>query len=54
MDKKDRTEWLKSEVNRLEKAIFYEQMADFMDWGAYYKLKGQLVEVKRELGELAA
>ena len=43
---------IKKELERVEKALFYEQMADFMDWGAYYKLKAEKAELERQLKEI--
>ena len=45
------TEELINELDRLESAIFMEQMADFMDWSAYRRLKNEQNEVKAELKE---
>lgn len=42
-------EELKKEIERLENWIFEEEMADFMNWNLYYKLRNQLREVKEEL-----
>jgi hypothetical protein len=43
------TEELKEEIKKLEDALFYEQMADFMDWGAYHRINGKLRVLKDEL-----
>ena len=45
---------LKAEIEKIEYAMFIEQMADFMDWGAYYKLKAKKAECEKELAKLAA
>ena len=37
------------EIDRVETAIFMETMADFMNWGNYYKLKHELAELKAQL-----
>lgn len=37
------------EIDRIEGAIFMEQMADFMNWANYYKLKKELAELKAQL-----
>ncbi len=50
----NRIEELKNEIERIERAIFIEEMADFMDWGAYHDLKNRLNKAKAELKELAA
>lgn len=42
-------EELKREIERLENWIFEEEMADFLNWNLYYRLKDQLKEVKEEL-----
>ena len=51
-DKKMNANEIKKELERVEKALFYEQMADFMDWGAYYKLKAEKAELERQLKEI--
>lgn len=43
---------IRAEIEKVEKAIFYEEMADFMDWQAYYRLKSKLDSLKRQLAEL--
>ena len=45
-------EEIRAEIDRVERAIFYEQMADFMDWWKYYKLKAELDDLKRKLAEI--
>ena len=40
---------IKVRIERLENAIFMEQMADFMNWGNYYKMKNELAELKAKL-----
>ena len=37
------------EIDRIEAAIFMEQMADFMNWTNYYKLKQELAALKAQL-----
>lgn len=37
------------EIDRIEAAIFMEQMADFMNWTNYYKLKQELAKLKEQL-----
>lgn len=37
------------EIDRIETAIFMEQMADFMNWTNYYKLKQELAKLKGQL-----
>ena len=43
---------IRAKIEKVEKAIFYEQMADFMDWGAYYRLKDRKAELERQLKEI--
>ncbi len=45
-------EEIRAEIDRLEKLRFYEEMADFMNWGAYNKLTAEIKELKAELEEL--
>lgn len=45
-------EEIKARIYQVERAIFYEQMADFMDWGAYYQLKAELDGLKKKLAGL--
>lgn len=40
---------IKEKIEQVQRHIFYEQMADFMDWDAYYKLKDELYRLKEEL-----
>ena len=42
---------LLKEIERVERAIWYEQMADFMDWNAYYSLKRELSDLRKQLEE---
>lgn len=42
-------EELLKEIDRVETAIFMEQMADFMNWGNYYQLKKELATLKAQL-----
>jgi len=42
-------EELEKEIERVENAIFMEQMADFMNWGNYYRLKNELAALKAQL-----
>ena len=43
---------IKERIEKIERAIFYEEMADFMDWGAYYSLKREKTELLRKLKEI--
>ena len=43
---------IKERIEKIERAIFYEEMADFMDWGAYYRLKDEKAELLRKLKEI--
>ena len=40
-------EELEKEIERVENAIFMEQMADFMNWGNYYRLKNEYARANR-------
>ena len=40
---------IQARIEKLENAIFMEQMADFMNWGNYYKMKNELAELKAKL-----
>lgn len=42
-------EEIRNEIDRLERAIFYEEMADFLDWGKYYELKNKVAKLKAQL-----
>lgn len=42
-------EELEKEIERVEDAIFMEQMADFMNWENYYRLKKKLTALKAQL-----
>lgn len=47
-------EEIKDRLEKVENAIFYESMADFMDWNKYYKLKNEeseLREMIKKMGE---
>lgn len=43
---------IKDRLEKVENAIFMEQMADFMDWGNYYKLRDEERELKLKLKEM--
>lgn len=43
---------LKKELERVESALFYEQMADFMNWDNYYRLRARERELKEKLKEM--
>ena len=43
---------IKAEIEKVERAIFYEQMADFMNWSAYYRLRDRKAELERQLKEI--
>ena len=45
------TEEIKAEIKRLEYCLFIEEMADFMDWGAYYRIKDKIKALEKELKE---
>ena len=40
-----------TELEKIERAIFMEQMADFMNWGNYYKLRARERELKAMLAK---
>ena len=40
---------IKAELEKVEGYIFMEQMADFMNWGNYYKLRARERELKEML-----
>lgn len=43
---------IRAEIEKVERALFYEQMADFMDWTAYYELTAKKARLERELKEI--
>lgn len=43
---------IKEEIEKVKTQIFYEQMADFMDFGTYHKLNHRLHELMDELEEV--
>ena len=45
------TKEIKAEIAKLDKAIFIEQMADFMDWSNYYRLIARKEELEKILKE---
>ena len=47
-------EEIKARIEQLEKAIFMEQMADFMNWNNYHKWTVELNQLKRQLKEMRA
>ena len=47
-------EQLEIELEKVQKAIFFEQMADFMNWDSYYKLRAQERELLKRLKDLGA
>ena len=40
---------IKAEIEKVEGYIFMEQMADFMNWGNYYKLRARKAELQEML-----
>jgi hypothetical protein len=44
-------EQIEQQIEEVEKAIFFEQMADFMDWTAYNSLKNKLASLKEQLAK---
>ena len=47
-------EKIEQRIADIKYRIFIEEMADFMDWGAYYRLRGELKKAEEELAALAA
>ncbi len=45
------TEEIKAKIEKLKKALFYEEMADFMNWKNYYNLKAKIEALEKELAE---
>jgi len=43
---------IKKEIDRVETALWMCEMADFMDWGNYYKLKNELRDLREALKEV--
>ncbi len=43
---------IKERIEKIERAIFFEEMADFMDWNAYYNLKNEKADLFRKLKEI--
>ena len=44
-------EKLLQELEKVQRAIFMEQMADFMNWGNYRRLREKEEEIKKQLAE---
>lgn len=38
-----------NEIDRIETALWREEMASFMNWNKYYQLKKELAELKKML-----
>ena len=47
------TNEIKERIEKLENQIFYEQMADFINWNLYYKLTAEKRELEKQLKEMA-
>ena len=45
-------EEIKKEIEKKERALFYEEMADFMDWNAYHRLKREIRALYDQLDKL--
>lgn len=45
-------EELESKIEKIHTDIFYEEMADFMNWDAYYRLTAELRYLEGKLKEL--
>ena len=48
------TNEIKERIEKLENQIFYEQMADFMNWNLYYKLIAEKRELENQLKKMAS
>lgn len=44
-------EEIREEIKKVERAIFIEEMADFMNWSRYYQLTAKRDNLKKELAE---
>ena len=40
---------IRAEIEKVERSIFYEEMADFMNWTKYYELTAKRDELKKQL-----
>lgn len=45
----DKRAEIEARIAEIKYRIFMEEMADFMDWDAYYRLRGKLREAEEEL-----
>lgn len=43
---------IKEKIERLEKWLYWEEYADFINWPKYYEVKHEIAELKRELEKL--
>ena len=43
---------IREKIEKVEFRIFCEECADFLDWGAWHKLKAELADLKRQLKEM--
>ena len=46
------TNEIRAEIEKVERAIFYEEMADFMNWTKYYELKAKKEKLAKQLKEM--
>lgn len=44
-------EVIKAEIDKAKQDLFYEQMADFMNWSAYNAIKKRIARLEAELIE---
>lgn len=43
---------IKERIEKLDKQIFLEQMADFMNWNLYYELRDEKWKLENQLKEM--
>ena len=46
------TNEIKERIEELERWCWFEQMADFMNWTAYYKAQAEIKKLKKKLEEI--
>lgn len=42
---------IQKDIDNYKERLFYEEMADFMDWGAYRSISKKIKELEQELKE---
>ena len=40
---------IEERISKIETALWYEEMADYMNWKRYYELKDELAKLKKML-----